>query len=219
MEKLYQLQDADGNNVGLIETGAPEKLVERLWKGIKASTMGLNDDSEEIDELVSRLHQNNYILAERVFVIEINAQKMRIETYGKWRIEVQGGGQIADTGDYSNSYYVLTNGDIELVTKDEIDNQEEIEEDIDEIVDTNIKCIDMLVKCLNQLDVKWEDQKLSDKEFELHLKQQEADKWKQIAEELHQIVMKLSVFASVDNMHNVMEKFTEMWNKDQLEKL
>lgn len=129
---------------------------------------------------------------------------MRIETYGKWRIEVQGGGQIADTGDYSDPYYVLTNGDIELVTKDDI-----------EIDNYDSDTIHAVVDILNQLCMKWEDWKLSEKEFELHLKQQEVDKWKQIAEELHQIVMKLSVFASVDNMHNVMEKFTEMWNKDQ----
>ena len=90
-------------------------------------------------------------------------------TNNKWRIEVQGGGQIADTGDYSDPIYVLTNGDIELVTKDEI-------EDVDQ---------EGLLSWLNDLNVKWEDWKLSDKEFELHLKQQEVDKWKEMAQDMY----------------------------------
>lgn len=83
-----------------------------------------------------------------------------------WRIEVQGGGQITDTGDYDDPYYVLTDGEIELVTKNEI---------IDESYHP-----DELLNILNSwYDVKWEDWKLSDKEFELYLEKENCKKWKE----------------------------------------
>lgn len=85
-----------------------------------------------------------------------------------WKIEVRGGSQIADTGDYSDPIYVLTNDDIELITKDEIDEADQIG----------------VVVWMNQMGAKWEDWKLSDKEFEVHLKQQEVDRWKEIAGKL-----------------------------------
>ena len=85
-----------------------------------------------------------------------------------WRIETRGGGQIGDTGDYDDPYYVLTNGIIELVTKD----------DIAEMAD------DALVEILNELGVKWEDWKLSDAQYELYLEKENCKKWKEIAKEL-----------------------------------
>lgn len=112
----------------------------------------------------------------------------------KWRIETRGGGQIADTGDYSDPVYVLTNGDIELVTKDDID------EDCDQV---NMK---MAEDALNELNANWEDWKLSEKEYELNLKQQEVDKWKEVANEMY---MWLDGFmttrASEDKSHPVHE--------------
>jgi len=113
-----------------------------------------------------------------------------MEQNNKWRIETRGGGQIADTGDYSDPVYVLTNGDIELLTKDELNDED----------------MQHLQHSMNAIHVKWEDWKLSDKEFELHLKQQEVDKWKEVAKEMY---MWLDGFmttrASEDKSHPVHE--------------
>ena len=95
--------------------------------------------------------------------------------------------QIADTGDY-DGYWELTNGDICLITKDEIDVDEEMRAVNPETEDTNAKCVDVLVSCLNQLECKWEDWKLSDKEFELHLEQENCKKWKEIARDLYEAI-------------------------------
>lgn len=87
----------------------------------------------------------------------------------KWRIEQVGGGQIADTGDYGDSMYLLTNGDIELVTRDELD----------------IKWpeIEVLLKVLDQY--KWEDWKSDDREFVIHILRDQLRQWKSVAEQMY----------------------------------
>ena len=87
----------------------------------------------------------------------------------KWRIEQVGGGQIADTGDYSDPMYMLTNGDIELVTRDELD----------------IKWpeIEVLLKVLDQY--KWEDWKSDDREFVIHILRDQLRQWKSVAEQMY----------------------------------
>lgn len=48
----------------------------------------------------------------------------------------------------------------------------------------------------------------------------ETDKWKQIAEELHAVIVCNEGREKYEQLADIaMEKFTEMWNKDQLEKL
>jgi hypothetical protein len=115
----------------------------------------------------------------------------------KWRIEVQGGGQITDTGDYSDPYYVLTNSDIELITRDEI----ELGSDI-----LGMKSIIVIaVNYLNELNVKWENWKQKDAEYILEMEEEnhkrtheQAEKWKEIAGKLYQA---LFIVAS-DNVEN-----------------
>ncbi len=112
----------------------------------------------------------------------------------KWEIKAHSY-QIADTGDY-DGHFILKCGDIELITKDDHLGDEEGQ---------------ALIKALNDVDCKWEDWKLSDKEFELHLKQQEVDRWKEVAEKLYGIVeyavkSKLVVYKN-ERVHQAMEAY------------
>jgi len=101
----------------------------------------------------------------------------------EWRIEAHESA-IADTGDY-DCYYELTNGDISLVTRDEIDEDEEMRAINAETEDTNAPCVKVLVSCLNQLDCKWENWIEDDIRYQLHVMSENCDKWKNIADILY----------------------------------
>lgn len=69
---------------------------------------------------------------------------------------------IADTGDY-DYHYELTNGDIVLITRDEVDS--EIGGDFD-----------IAVKLFNDCDYKWENWKQDDLQFQLYIEKTENEK-------------------------------------------
>ena len=93
----------------------------------------------------------------------------------KWRIEQVGGGQIADTGDYDDPIYLLTNGDIELVTEDDVD-----------LETPDIDSIHTVIRVLNNLDYKWEDWKADNKDLEIHILKDQLKQWQKVAEQMYE---------------------------------
>ncbi len=116
----------------------------------------------------------------------------------QWELKEIAGHAIADTGDYSDPMYMLTNGDIELVTKDDMDP-----EDCDSI---------SLVSMLNAIDANWEDWKLSNAEFELHLEKENCRKWKEVAGKLNWALTYIRTYASYPVATNVMKEYEELLN-------
>jgi hypothetical protein len=78
--------------------------------------------------------------------------------------------QIADTGDY-DGHWELTNGDISLITRDDLDD---FHED-----DSYIKVI---IEAFNQLGAKWENSDKDTAEYELHLEKQSANSMREYLE-------------------------------------
>ena len=76
---------------------------------------------------------------------------------------------IADTGDY-DGYYELTNGEISLITKDDIDD-----------LSIEDSYISVIVEALNQLGANWENWEQDNLNFEIHLLKQQIQQWKTIA--------------------------------------
>lgn len=62
----------------------------------------------------------------------------------KWVINTLGGDQIADTGDYDDPFYELTNGDISLYTKDDVWDE-----------DNPSGSLNIILRELNYLNAKW----------------------------------------------------------------
>ena len=119
----------------------------------------------------------------------------------KWEIKELPGHAIADTGDYSESMYMLTNGEVELITKDEIE----------------LEAGEWLAARINAMDVKWEDWKLDNALFELHLMTQNSNRWKEIAEYLYTAIWHYmeneTLGEGSGRMNYEMQKFREAANQ------
>lgn len=85
----------------------------------------------------------------------------------KWEV-IAHSAPIADTGDY-DGHYELSNGDITLITRDDID--------------TDDPDIHIALYALGQY--KWEDWKRDALEYELHLEKENYKKWKDCAQKLY----------------------------------
>lgn len=117
----------------------------------------------------------------------------------KWELKTHSY-QIADTGDY-DGHYELTNGVISLITRDEVDDTDR----------------DVLIQLLNEMGCKWEDWKLSDKEFEVHLKQQEVDRWKEPGANLYMVLKTIKIHIEEESpmykiMTDALDKYEECEN-------
>lgn len=116
----------------------------------------------------------------------------------EWRLEPHTY-PIADTGDY-DGYWELTNGDIELITKDDNLGDEEGQ---------------ALLKVLNDTDCEWEDWTVSNLQFELEMEKKLSIAWKQMATELYNVLKGLKITVR-NNEQEIMIKgieATERYNE------
>ncbi len=98
---------------------------------------------------------------------------------------------IADTGDY-DGHFELTNGDISIVTKDDISDTHDREQN----------WCSPVVDALNELDAKWENWAYGELQYELHLEKEKLERMKKfmIAIGVHEVLIDKVEYVPVDGI-------------------